>query len=81
MAEPDFEREAWDKLADAANSGLSGLSGQGAVVEAGRRMVAAIERADKTASKLSRHIYWLNIIIVACTVIMTVLTGCQLMKS
>ena len=78
MGEPDFERKDWDKLADAANSGLSG---QGAVVEAGRRMVAAIERADKTASKLSQHIYWLNIVIVACTVIMTVLTGWQLMKA
>ena len=66
----------WAELSDQelAKIAQDGLQGQGAPVEAMRRLRVAMERASESSDRYSRRMLWL-------TVIVTVLTAVQVVSA
>jgi hypothetical protein len=58
-----------DKLASVAQEGLQG---QGAPVEAMRRLRVAIEEASAKSDTYSRRMWWLNIILAVLTAVQAI---------
>jgi hypothetical protein len=69
-----FDR--WSKKSDEAllEEADAGLRGQGAMGEMQRRLRTALVEQMKAADRLSKRIYWLNVVLVVLTVVITVLT-------
>jgi hypothetical protein len=61
----------WTDLPDdqLAKIAQDGLQGQGAPVEAMRRLRIAIERASSESDKYSRRMYWLTVVVTLLTLI------------
>ena len=64
-----FREMTDDQLANRANQGLSG---QGAPVEATRRLREAVESLDRSSTKLATRMLWLTVVIMILTAVMVV---------
>jgi hypothetical protein len=70
-AETRYSEYPWNRLVDQATAGMAG---QGAIVEASRRVVRAQEVSERSANQLGKRIWWLNLWLLAFTVAICLLT-------
>jgi hypothetical protein len=66
--------DEWTRLSDEqlAKIAQDGMQGQGAPVEAMRRLKAALERAGQSSDRYSRRMFWLTVIITILTAIQAI---------
>jgi hypothetical protein len=66
--------DEWARLSDQelAKIAQDGLQGQGAPVEAMRRLRVALESARESSDKYSRRMFWLTVIITVLTAVLMV---------
>lgn len=69
-AQTAYSHGTWGFLVTRAD----GPDGRGATIDAIRRLVASIERADRTASQLSRRIAKLTVWLLMFTIVISALT-------
>jgi hypothetical protein len=70
--ETDFSTRTWSYLAGNAEVGQRG---QGAVVEAMRRVVVALDGSEKSAHAVGHQMWWLTLWLLVFTVVIGALTG------
>jgi hypothetical protein len=69
MAENEWERQSWEQLATEADTGLKG---QGAVVEAMRRLTDRLNAFSKSSDAYANRMFWLTIVILGFTIVQIV---------
>jgi hypothetical protein len=66
MVENEWQGQSWDHLASEAQTGLRG---QGAVVEAMRRLTDRLDAFSKSSDTYANRMLWLTIIMLFLTVV------------
>jgi hypothetical protein len=66
--------DEWSRLSDQQLTKVAqeGLQGQGAPVEAMRRLRTALERAGESSDRYSRRMFWLTVIVTMLTAVQAI---------
>jgi hypothetical protein len=69
MVENEWQRQSWEQLASEAQTGMKG---QGAVVEAMRRLTDRLDAFSKSSDIYAKRMLWLTIVILGFTIVQIV---------